>query len=273
MTGLHVSISAEPIFHLGKFEVTNSMFTGVIVTLILIAFSVKVSKRLKARRAPQGVQNVLEMIFESLLNLMTGIAGEKKASEFFPVIATLFIYILISNWTGLLPGVGTIGIKKQAEATTHIEEKIEAKTAEKIKLEEKSKHTSYTPLVRPPSADLNATLALAIFAVAGSQYVGFKYLKFSYLKKFFNFSNPINFAIGLLELVSELSRILSFAFRLFGNIFAGEVLLSVMLFLLPFLVPLPFIGLEVFIGFIQALVFAVLTLVFWHMATLAHDEQ
>lgn len=303
MTGLHVSISAEPIFNLGSFEVTNSMFTGVIVTLLLIVFSYWLSKNIKQQKAPKGVQNLIEMMFESLIDLMVGIAGEKKTKEFFPVVTTLFIYILFSNWTGLLPGVGTIGVTRNVEsvvssseerigdqeaeddgvvsgedshespaATTHEETKDDQSSSE-AEAGSTEQHTTFVPLIRPPSADLNSTLALAIISVLGSQIIGFKYLKFGYFKKFFNFSGPMQFVMGLLDLTSEASRILSFAFRLFGNIFAGEVLLSVMLFLLPFLAPLPFVGLEVFVGLIQALVFAILTLVFWNMATIAHDEH
>ena len=126
------------------------------------------------------------------------------------------------------------------------------------------------PLFRGPTADLNTTIALALISVFMIQFYGFKHLGLKYLKKFFNFSNPINAFIGILELISEFSRIISFAFRLFGNIFAGEVLLTVISFLIPFIAPLPFLGLEIFVGFIQALVFTMLSLVFISMATSHH---
>lgn len=250
MAKLHVSISAEPIFHLGSLEITNSMLTGVAVSLILLIFAYIASKRLDDKKPPKGLQNLLEMVFEGLYNLMLPIAGEKKAKEFFPVVATFFFYILFSNWSELLPGVGTIGL-----VSIH------------------NGKQAFAPIIRPPSADLNSTLGLALFSVAGAQYAGFKYLKFDYLKKFFNFRHPGKLFLGFLELISELSRIISFAFRLFGNIFAGEVLLSVSLALFPFLAPIPFLGLEIFVGLIQALVFAVLTLVFWNMATVAHEGE
>ncbi len=110
-------------------------------------------------------------------------------------------------------------------------------------------------------------MALAILVVLFIQIIGLRTFGVKYLKKFFNFTNPVNFFVGILELVSELSRIVSFAFRLFGNIFAGEVLLAVIAFLIPIIAPVPFLGLELFVGFIQALVFAMLTSVFLLIAT------
>lgn len=250
MAKIHVSISAEPIFHLGSIEITNSMLTGLAVSVLLVGFAYWFSRSLDENKKVRGIQNTVEMVIEAIFNLMISIAGERKSRLFFPVISTLFLYILFSNWIGLLPGVGTIGLTsiKDGEET-------------------------FSPLIRPPSADFNATLGLALFSMIGAQVVGVKFLRFDYFKRFFNFTNPGKFILGLLELVSEVSRIISFAFRLFGNIFAGEVLLMVSLSLLPFLAPIPFLGLEIFVGLIQALVFAVLTLVFWQMSTVPHDEQ
>ena len=125
----------------------------------------------------------------------------------------------------------------------------------------------FVPIFRPGTADLNTTFALSLISVFLIQYFGFKYLSFSYFKKFINFSNPINFYVGILETISEFARIISFAFRLFGNIFAGEVLIVVIAYLTKVLVPVPFYGLEIFVGFIQALVFTMLSLVFYNMAT------
>jgi F-type H+-transporting ATPase subunit a len=129
----------------------------------------------------------------------------------------------------------------------------------------------FIPILRGPTADINATLALALIAMFMVQYYGFKYQGFKYLKKFFNFSNPINAFVGILELVSEFSKIISFTFRLFGNIFAGEVLIAVMTFLIPVVAPMPFYALELFVGVIQGLVFMMLSTVFMNMATLSHD--
>ena len=251
MTKLHVSISAEPLFRLGNIDITNSMLTGIAVSVFLVGFSFWLSRNLKLSKSVKGVQNVAEMIIESLYNLMVSVAGEAKTKEFFPLIATFFLYILFSNWLELLPGVGTIGI---------------------MGMDHEGK-TLFAPLVRPPSADFNATLGLALISVSMIQIVGFKHLSFAYFQRFINFKNPMKFVMGLLDIISELSKIISFAFRLFGNIFAGEVLLAVSLALIPFLAPLPFMGLEIFIGLIQALVFAILTLVFMNTATLPHEEE
>ncbi|MEK7119573.1 MAG: F0F1 ATP synthase subunit A, partial [Patescibacteria group bacterium] len=158
---------------------------------------------------------------------------------FFPLLASLFLFIITANWMGLLPGVGTIGF-------FHGEE--------------------FTPLLRGATADLNTTLGLALVAVLAIQYFGFVTVGGHYSTRFLNFKNPIEFFLGILEMVSEVSKVISFAFRLFGNIFAGEVLLTVMAFLMPFIVPLPFLMLELFVGFIQALVFSMLTAVFLNVA-------
>ena len=163
-------------------------------------------------------------------------------------MGTLFIFIIFLNWFGLLPGVGTIGFYE-------IEEGHEV--AEKV----------FVPLFRAGSADLNTTLALALISVVSIQISGIKTLGKEYIGRFFNFKNPIYFFVGILELISEFSKIISFAFRLFGNIFAGEVLLTVIAFLIPVIAPLPFLGLELFVGFIQALVFSMLTSVFLSLAT------
>jgi F-type H+-transporting ATPase subunit a len=137
--------------------------------------------------------------------------------------------------------------------------------------EEKNSET--VPLFRPGTADLNTTIALGIISVFAVQLFGFNALQFSYFKKFFNFSSPIMFYVGILELISEFAKVLSFAFRLFGNVFAGEVLLVVLTSLTKVVGPIPFYGLEVFVGFIQALVFAMLSLVLFNMATMSHDEH
>ena len=130
----------------------------------------------------------------------------------------------------------------------------------------------FTPLLRAATADLNMTIGLAVISIFAIQYFGFKTLGIHYSGRFLNFSNPIYFFLGFLEIISELSKILSFAFRLFGNIFAGEVLLAVIAFLMPFIVPLPFLALELFVGFIQALVFSMLTAVFLNVAV-SHGES
>jgi len=171
----------------------------------------------------------------------------QHAGKFFPLIASIFLFVMFGSWAGLLPGFETIGLMKMEHG-----------------------QEVYVPLLRGATADLNTTLGLALFAVISIQVFGYKMLGLKYFKKFFNFTNPINFFVGFLELISEFAKIMSFAFRLFGNIFAGEVLLAVIAFLLPVVASIPFIGLELFVGFIQALVFATLVLVFTNIATSDH---
>ncbi|OGV91883.1 ATP synthase F0 subunit A [Microgenomates group bacterium RIFCSPLOWO2_01_FULL_46_13] len=264
---LHISISAEPVFHIGKLAITNSMLTGWLITGLLILFSLWFYQRLTRvsyRTKPKRLQSFVELIIEGLYNLVQSIAGSNhKARIFLPIFATFFLYILLSNWSGLLPGVGSVGFREREVANVSKVEKVERGETE----------DKFVPYFRGPTADINTTLALAIFSVGTIQVVGFKFLGFHYPTKFFNFSDPIKFFVGFLELFLEFAKIFSFAFRLFGNIFAGEVLLTVIAFLMPVLAPLPFLGLEIFVGFIQALVFSMLTLVFLNLATMGHGSE
>jgi len=186
----------------------------------------------------------IRFCLKGLYTLFESILGS-KTKDIFPFLGALFIFIIFSNWAGLLPGVGSILIASH-------------------------EHHEKFPILRAPTADLNTTFALAIFAVTAIQYYGFKYLGWNYLKKYINFTNPIMFFIGILEIVSEISKVMSFSFRLFGNIFAGEVLLLVVATLVPVLASTPFLFLEVFVGLIQALVFSMLTAVFLSAATANH---
>lgn len=241
MPPIHISLTAEKIINIGgNFWITNSLLTSWIALFILLIFSI--SATIKISLIPGNLQQIGEIVVEGLHNLFGTILHE-KITFFFPLIATYFLFIISLNWLGLLPGVGTIGLTKLEEG-----------------------HRVFVPLFRAGTADLNTTLALAIVAMLVIQISGFKTLGVQYLRKFLNFSNPINFFVGILELVSEFSKVISFAFRLFGNIFAGEVLLTVIAFLMPILAPLPFMGLELFVGFIQALVFSMLTAVFLSLA-------
>jgi F-type H+-transporting ATPase subunit a len=157
---------------------------------------------------------------------------------------------------------------------THVGSKntVESSTGSDAQQSGAPSHSKLIPLLRGPTADLNVTLSIAIVTMVFVQYFGLSTLGVSYLSKFFNFSSPIFFFVGILELVSDISKVISFSFRLFGNIFAGEVLLAVMSFLVPFLVPAPFYGLEVFVGVVQALVFSMLACVFLNVAV-AHGDH
>lgn len=314
-TGLHVSLAAEPITYIGDFALTNSMFTSLIVSGLLIVFAVVVRLTLKDTNKPQGFQNFAEWVVESLFNFVHSITGDvRKARLFFPFIATFFLFIILNNWLGLLPGVGTIKkVMKEEVAITqenvgHVaaEQPKEALSQKEIHVtiddhgnqvisettnhdqpeehavvsEEQSAvshqpehHEKHVPIFRPGTADLNTTIALGIISIFMVQFFGVQFLHLSYFSKYFNFSSPIMFFVGILELISEFAKIISFAFRLFGNVFAGEVLISVVMYLAGFGVPIPFYGLEVFVGFVQALVFSMLSLVFFNMATQGHSEH
>lgn len=303
MTGLHVSISAETVFHLGPLPVSNSMLSSLIVSSLLIIFAVVVRFSLKRTSRPSGIQNVAEWLVETFHNLVFSVTGDaKKSLRFFAPVATFFLFILLNNWFGLLPGFGTIGFFHQEETSEEIVvEHVEAVPAEALIAGEHdavavddtehtqeqtatevtaatseepatatTEHTAFVPYLRAGTADLNTTLALALISVFLIQLFGVQYVHMGYFKKFFNFSGPIDFYVGILELLSEFAKIISFAFRLFGNVFAGEVLLVVISALVPILIPMPFYGLEIFVGLVQALVFTMLSLVFFNMATDHH---
>lgn len=260
MDSVHISLAAEEILRLGPLSVTNSLLTTWLVTIFLIFISIIVSSRL--RKIPSYLQIFAELMVGGLYSLFEQILHEKN-NKYFPYLATIFIFIIFQNWAGLLPGVGTIGIYKSEEHAGSNAVYAVSNENEEIEVEQ----PAFVPLFRSGTADLNTTLALALLTIAYIQFAGLKTLGASYLKKFFNFSNPIFTFVGILEMISEVSRIISFAFRLFGNIFAGEVLLTVIAFLLPVLAPIPFLGLEIFVGFIQALVFSMLSAVFFSLAT------
>ena len=243
--GLAISIAPEPVLSLGSIVITNSFLTTLVITCLFFIFAyIFNSKKLVKLPKGRSLQNVMEVIAEIAENFYATIIGKKEARYCFAFLSTLFIFIMISSWFGLLPGVGSIGIN----TILHGEKE-------------------FIPIFRAPTADLNTTIALAIMGVVFIQFQGFRSLRLSYLKKFFNFSNPIHTFVGFLELISEGTKVISFAFRLFGNIFAGEVLLAVMSFLVPFLASIPFLGLEIFVGLVQSLVFVMLVLVFTAGAT------
>ena len=226
-------------------------FPATWLTMLLLIV-VALLYRPKEGEVPSRFQALVEMIVEGFYNFIEGVAGD-KTRMFYPLIATFFFFIVIANWMGLLPGVGSIGVYEMHEG-----------------------HEVLIPFLRGANADLNTTLALAIISVVATQYFGVRMLGLKYFGKFFTFKGkaierPINAFVGILELISEFIKIVSFSFRLFGNIFAGEVLLIVMAFLAAFIASLPFMGLELFVGLVQALIFSMLSLVFFMMATVSHD--
>ena len=247
---MHISIAAEKIFSIGNFSVTNTLLMAWFVAGLLIASSVIFLRR--PALVPAGFQNLFEYATESFVGLMQGVlGGRERAERFFPFIVTIFLFILASNWIGLLPVLGTVGLFAPSHA-------------------DPSK-TVFVPLLRSAASDLNFTLALSIISVVAIQIIGVASIGFfKYAGKFITFKSPLDFFVGILELISESAKLVSFSFRLFGNIFAGEVLLIIVGVLVPFAVPVPFIALEFFSGFVQALVFSLLTLMFIAIATVEH---
>lgn len=247
-SAVHISLKAEEIGNIGGFPITNALLLSTIVLVVLGSTAITASRKW-TKKVPGMFQNLAETCLEALLDLMDTVFGDRAKSEkYVPLIATIFLFVLFSNWFGLLPGVGSFTIES---------------------------HGAATPLLRAPSADLNFTLALAVITVISVNVLGAFAIGFSaHAGKFLNFKQgPIMFAVGLLELVSEGARMISFSFRLFGNVFAGEVLLTIIAFLLPYFAPLPFLFLEVFVGFVQALIFSMLSIVFISIATTAHDDH
>jgi F-type H+-transporting ATPase subunit a len=295
-----IEVAAEPI---GLGPITNAMLTSFILSAIIVLIAIFVGLNLK--ETPTGLQNIVEVIIEALGNFVNDIAPKKWAPTFFPILATIFIYLLFANWFGLLtPLLGSFGIvhstdhggmpvedivfiRGDAETLTPLHEGEGAEEGAEAHTEGDEEHTAASqalivPFFRAPSSDLNLTFALALISVFLTQVFGVWELGLGYFGKFFQFGSfakkgiglgLIDFFMGLIELVSEVAKILSFAFRLFGNIFAGEVVLIIMSSLVSLLVVNIFFGLEIFVGFIQAFVFFILSLVFFSMATQSHGEH
>jgi len=232
----HFSISGEKIFEISKFEVTNSFFLATLLTFFLISIFYFIFK--KGKIIPGRLQNFLEWILESLFNFLDSVtASRERTKKIFPIAASLFLLIICSNLIELIPGLGIFKI------------------------------------LRSPSADLNFTLALAIFSIL---YINFLILRevgvFNYLKRFIS-KNPIFIFVGFLEFLSEITRIFSLSFRLYGNLLAGEALLIISSFLFAFFLPLPFLCLEILVGFIQAFIFSFLVVIFYSAYFKEHGER
>lgn len=224
---VHIALSGEPIINLFGIEITNTFVLSILIAvLMMFFFGFALRKR---EMIPGKVQNFFEWILETVFNLFDGLTGDrKKTEEVFPLAATLFLFILFSNLLEIVPGLGVF------------------------------------PFLRSPSSDLHFTLALAIFSLGFIHYSALKQLGFfNHMKKFINFKDPIMFFVGILEGVGEFTKAFSLGVRLFGNLFAGEVLLMIICSLIPFIAPLPFMGLELFVAFVQALVFSSLITVFY----------
>ncbi len=261
------TLYAEPLFHVGSFTITNSLLTSWLAVIILLVVGITLRARLAM--VPRKLQNAFELIIEQFMTIFDGVTGSREKSlKLAPFVFSFFFLILINNWLGLIPGVGSIG-----------------------RLVSEGGHEVFVPYLRGATADLNTTLALASIAVVASHIFGVVAVgAWTYLNKFINIKafleipkkimkeptiiliNPIKAFVGLIEIIGEAAKIASLSFRLFGNIFAGEVLLASMSAILAFAMPVPFMLLEVIVGLIQALIFAILVLIYVSISTTAEEH-
>jgi F-type H+-transporting ATPase subunit a len=277
--------TAHPLFTLpviGDFYFTNTLFALLIVDVLVILLAYSFNRAVKkGNLVLKGLPGALEALLEALYNMTVGTAG-KWAKTIFPWFATIVILVLFANWMELIPGVDSIGVIEKAEGAGYSVQTIAGiHTISTPALAEGG--SNLVSFVRVVSTDLNFTVALAIVAVIAVQVVGVRAQGINYFTKFWNvksfFKKPvfgvIDWGVGILELVSEFSKVLSFAFRLFGNIFAGSVLLFVMGSLLGAIAIFPsaFYLLEFLVGAIQAIVFGLLTMTFMAQATQGHGEH
>ena len=262
-------LPAEVVFHFFGFPITNSVIAAWLTIVVLVGISYAATRKVKL--IPSRLQTFLESILGWLYGFCKEVAGEENGRRFFPIVTTIFLFVIMNAWLGLLPGFGSINITNPEGEHVH--------------------------LLRPANTDINVPLAIALMSFIFVEYFGIRSLGgFRYLSKFINvggflggvrklfsgklkaglsemFSGAINAFVGVLETLSEFIRIVSFTFRLFGNMTAGEILLLLVMFLVPWVVALPFYGLELLIGFVQALIFGGLTLVFLTIAVVPHGVE
>lgn len=263
-----VTIYAEPIFSVGNFQITNSLITSWLALIIIFALALTIRRKMK--KIPGKLQHFFEIMMDGALSLCDQVTNDRKISiKIFPLVFSLFLFILVSNWLGLIPGLGSLGF------TLH-----------------EGGEAFFVPLFRSGTADINTTLAFSLMVVLASNFFGIlsigawktfnKYVNLKALGSIFTkvrkdpsvlIVAPITFFVGILELIGEMAKVASLSFRLFGNVFAGEVLLASMSAILAYLVPAPFLFLEVFVGLIQALIFSLLAAVYFTIAVQDHDEH
>src|SRR3989338_2375055 len=261
------TLFAEPIFHIGGFNVTNALLTSCAVVLIIIILSIALRSKLKM--VPGKLQNLFEIIVEGALNLCDQVTNNRDISmRIFLIAITAFFFILINNWLGIIP-LGGFGL-----------------------IERGDHGLAFIPFLRGGTADLNTTIALAVAAVIGANVFGIlsigiwktfnKYVNLKALGGIFKkirheptviIVAPITFFVGLIEIIGEFAKMASLSFRLFGNVFAGEVLLASMAALVAYVVPIPFLFLEILVGVIQALIFSILLVVYFTISASDHDEH
>ena len=253
-------LAAETIFSIGSLPITNTYINSTIVLALFLVLGLAMRRR--STEIPDKVQNFAESVFELCFKYIDQVTKDRRKSiKFLPIVGSLFFFILISNWIGIFPGIGSIG--RYLPMRGEIE---------------------FVPLFRPANTDLNMTLAMAILGIGATHVFGILAIGFwKYANKFVKLGDIwrsfrqggmsifvafIEFGVGFIEIFSEVAKVVSLSLRLFGNVFAGEVLLTVMASLIAFVIPLPFIFLEILVGFIQAVVFSMLVLVFLSVATM-----
>ena len=264
-------LAAEPLFHIGDFAFTNSLLTAWISIAILIIFAFFAVRKMSL--IPSRLQAFLEFIITTVLDLCESIAGPKYGRQVFPIVATIFLFVFVNAWTSLIPGFGSImvGVHEHGE-------------------------TVMVPLLRGANTDINIPLALAIVAFVTAWGFGIKAHGVKFFKQFVQVGKivlgfkllfqgkfkqalgslifgVIDLFVGFLELLSQFIRLVSFTFRLFGNMTAGEILLLSISFLVPWILSIAIYGLEMLVGFVQALAFSLLTLIFTSLAVAGHEEE
>ena len=262
------TIYAEGIFSIGGFTVTNALLTSWIVVLFLVVLGITLRSKLKM--IPGKLQTIFEVVLEGTYSMADQVTNSRKMSKkIVPIAITMFLFVLCLNWFGILPGVGTIG-----QVVMH------------------DGHATLIPFLRGGTADLNTTLAFSLIAVVGANLFGIisigiwktfnKFINLKILGQMFTkfkkdptiiIVAPVTFFVGLIEIIGEIAKIASLSFRLFGNVFAGEVLLASMAAILAYAIPIPFLFLEVLVGLIQALIIAMLTLVYFTIASHDHEHD
>jgi F-type H+-transporting ATPase subunit a len=272
ITKPHVVLPSEAMFHVGEFKITNTLISSWITMILLFLFFFLATRKMKM--IPGRFQSFAEVVVDGVYNTIQGVVGEKHVRTFFPIVTTIFLYVVTNALLALIPLWGTWGpIEHGAEGTVIV------------------------PFLRAANTDVNLTLSIALISFCFIEFLGFsKTGPLNYIDSFFQFRSLgksfkelfkgnvkafvsglafgfINIYVGLLEILSHFIRIVSFTFRLFGNMTAGEILLGVMTFLVAFIVPVIFYGLETLVGFLQAMIFAGLTLVFGLMAVTPHHEE
>jgi len=264
-----IRVPADPLYPGAWPFLTNTFLLTIVGSVLIIALMLFASRN--PTMVPGRLQNLVEWVFEQFLNLCEQVAGPRRGRQFFPWVLTIFLFVLFANWWEVIPGIETIGLKTTDTALGPSCAQVGSQGV----LLFKQYSNCITPFFRPPSTDLNFTIALALVTVVMTQVYGFVVLGFRLqISRYIVFNQGImGFIVGIFELLLEAMRLISLSFRLFGNLFAGDVLLVVISFISVGVGAIPFYFLEIFVGFIQAFVFAFLTLLFFTLGTTAHGHE